>query len=186
MSLFAVLATAAIAVQFHRTLVDGGSAWNFLSFFTIASNLFAIAVLFAAPANGMLRGAATLYLSITGVVYVTLLARGDRSLLPWVNAIVHYLMPAAMAVSWLVAPPLVKAPYPRIIAGWLAYPLAYVVYSIVRGAWTGWYPYPFLDLAAKGPAAVAAAVAAIAIVAAALAAAIAWYAKRKGAVRALS
>ena len=28
---------------------------------------------------------------------------------------------------------------------WVVFPMAYLAYSLVRGAITGWYPYPFLD-----------------------------------------
>src|SRR5262249_44717793 len=36
------------------------------------------------------------------------------------------------------------------VAQWLAYPFAYVLYSLGRGARTGWYPYPFLAPSAGG------------------------------------
>jgi hypothetical protein len=31
------------------------------------------------------------------------------------------------------------------VLGWLAFPLAYFAYSLIRGAAVGWYPYPFID-----------------------------------------
>jgi hypothetical protein len=34
--------------------------------------------------------------------------------------------------------------------GWLLYPAAYLVYSLLRGGLTGWYPYPFLDVPTIG------------------------------------
>ena len=33
---------------------------------------------------------------------------------------------------------------------WLAYPLVYVVYSLIRGHVVDWYPYPFLDPGPRG------------------------------------
>jgi hypothetical protein len=33
---------------------------------------------------------------------------------------------------------------------WLAYPFAYLVYTMVRGRIVGTYPYPFLDVSALG------------------------------------
>jgi hypothetical protein len=33
---------------------------------------------------------------------------------------------------------------------WLAFPLAYVVYSLIRGHSSHWYPYPFLDPGPRG------------------------------------
>lgn len=33
---------------------------------------------------------------------------------------------------------------------WLIYPLAYVAYTLARGAVMNWYPYPFLDVTQLG------------------------------------
>jgi hypothetical protein len=33
---------------------------------------------------------------------------------------------------------------------WLVYPFAFLFYSLIRGAFTGWYPYPFLDVTVIG------------------------------------
>ncbi|EQD26009.1 conserved hypothetical protein, membrane [mine drainage metagenome] len=38
---------------------------------------------------------------------------------------------------------------------WALYPLAYLVYALLRGAWLGRYPYPFIDVAQLGYARVA-------------------------------
>jgi hypothetical protein len=32
------------------------------------------------------------------------------------------------------------------VTAWLAYPLAWLVYTLVRGASTDWYPYPFVNV----------------------------------------
>jgi hypothetical protein len=33
----------------------------------------------------------------------------------------------------------------RLTRWWIAVPTAYFIYSLIRGAITGWYPYPFLN-----------------------------------------
>ena len=33
---------------------------------------------------------------------------------------------------------------------WLIFPVAFTIYSLIRGAYTGRYPYPFLDVAKLG------------------------------------
>jgi hypothetical protein len=33
---------------------------------------------------------------------------------------------------------------------WLAYPLVWFAYTLIRGASVDWYPYPFVDVAAHG------------------------------------
>ncbi|MDH6575239.1 Pr6Pr family membrane protein [Kitasatospora sp. MAP5-34] len=149
-----LLAAVAVGVQAYHTSTQGASLVNFFSYFTILSNLAGIVVLLAGGALGLLgrpgvpdglRGAVVLYLAITGLVYVLLLSSEDVPLqIPWVNAVVHGIMPLVFVLDWLVDPPLRPVSY-RTALGWLAFPLLYLVYSLSRGAAVDWYPYPFLD-----------------------------------------
>jgi hypothetical protein len=67
--------------------------------------------------------------------------------------LLHYVVPPAYVGFWLLFVPKGQLK-PHHIAAWLIFPVAYVAYSLVRGAVTGWYPYPFLDVAAVGYASV--------------------------------
>jgi hypothetical protein len=62
---------------------------------------------------------------------------------------VHVAVPVLTVIGWLVF-----GPRPRIDAralAWsLVWPIGWLVYTLVVGALTGWYPYPFLDLSARG------------------------------------
>ncbi len=133
---------------------------NFFSFFTIESNLFAAGVLLLSAwmiSKGRrsqlfdyLRGAATLYMVVTGLVYSMLLAGADvQTPVPFVNAVLHYVFPVVMLIDWLIDRP-AKAIPTRVAMIWLVFPLAYVVYSLIRGSVVGWYPYPFLNVAVHG------------------------------------
>lgn len=58
-------------------------------------------------------------------------------------------MPIVMLVDWLVAPPRAAIAFrPALV--WLAYPLIWTTFTLIRGAFEGWYPYPFLDPANGG------------------------------------
>jgi len=174
-SLRAIAALAvfvAVALQFRSSVLQNGfPALSFFSFFTIQSNLFA-AVLWAwlcmrpQPPLTRWRGAATLYLAATGLVYGALLAGYQAELqttIPWVDLVLHRLLPLYAVLDWLLQPPR-PAPAWRDAAAWLVFPALYLVYSLWRGATIGWYPYPFLDPAhAGGYAAVAAYAAGIAV-----------------------
>ncbi len=160
---FALLTIVAIATQLHRQIAGGFSIINFFSFFTIESNIFAAVVCIAGGVGFLLnkwpsaclsfmRGAATLYMATTGIVYVLLLSGLNESLnttVPWVNAVVHYIMPAAVVIDWYTNLPKTRIPF-RWALLWLAYPLAYITYSLIRGFRVHWYPYPFLDVRAHG------------------------------------
>ncbi|WP_323119834.1 Pr6Pr family membrane protein [Burkholderia alba] len=129
---------------------------NFFSYFTQLSNLYAAAVLLAgawliarppAPRLESARGAAVLYMSITGIVYELLLAHADSILHttpPYTNWILHRIMPVVVLLDWLYVAPLVRLRGSHVLR-WLAFPIAYLVYTLVRGPLVDWYPYPFVD-----------------------------------------
>lgn len=155
---FSLLVAAALAVQVYSTLEQGRSLLNFFSFFTIQSNIIAGVVLLIVGVGTLLnvkasrqfafiRGAATLYMVITGIVFALLLAGLAERLqltVPWVNTVLHYLIPIVMLVDWLLFPPKFKFSLRHTIL-WLAFPLVYLAYALIRGSIVNWYPYPFLD-----------------------------------------
>jgi len=161
-AVFGVLALAAVITQFVRAVITNGSdPVHFFSFFTIESNILAIVVFLctaAALACGsrrgytVLRGATTLYMVTTGIIYTLLLSGNEVALqttIPWVNTVVHYLMPLVVLADWLVDPPQRRIPFKRALV-WLVFPLLYFAYSLLRGPNAGWYPYPFLDPRVQG------------------------------------
>ena len=92
-----------------------------------------------------MRGAATLYLLIIGIVYAALLSHiavGDEQ--GWVDDVLQRIMPMVMIVDWVPAP-VALGISGRLIAGWLVYPLGYGAYTRIRGPIVDWYPYLFLD-----------------------------------------
>ena len=66
-----------------------------------------------------------------------------QTAIPWVNTVLHYIMPITMLLDWILNPPIKKITWKQ---GKLAFiPVFYVVYSLIRGSIVNWYPYPFLD-----------------------------------------
>jgi hypothetical protein len=156
LSLWAVFLQALYLIQLGRFELAG-----FLSFFTIQANLFVIAVLLIETFNGCgisidrrasLRGAAVLYLAITGIVYAVLLSKlpiVKEIVHPVADAFHHVIMPTWVLFDWVVNPPSHRITVRRAL-WWFVYPLAYLFVSLIRGAITGWYPYPFLNPASPG------------------------------------
>ncbi len=189
----ALVAIVAIVVQ-AKTLADAGvlDVVNFFSYFTIQSNLIGVAVLLVLAAQGSrhrpaglegLRGAATVYLTVTYVVVVALLKGVDVGLqLPWVDVALHELTPVVIVLDWLIDPPSVPIGWRRSL-GWLLYPLAWLVYTLVRGAIVGWYPYPFLNPANGGYGQVAVTTVVILVASAAVCTFYAWLGTQLGARR---
>jgi len=161
--IIAALVVAAIATQLAhlRGLEPPGSIVNFFSFFTIEANLIAVVVFVVGAIPGreptsrwydLVRGAAATYMSVTGVVYAVLLSdlpAAADSTIPWVNEVLHYLMPLVVFLDWLFVPP-ERAIRFRESLTWAAFPLVYAIYSLIRGAATNWYPYPFLNVDMHG------------------------------------
>lgn len=192
---FSGLVFVAIAVQFlHELDRLGHFPTNFFQFFTIQSNILAASIFLIAAVGALLqkrnntfallRGGATVYMTMTGVVYVLLLS-GLGSLqttIPWVNHVLHHIMPAAVVCDWFIDPPLRRIAFKKALV-WLVFPFAYLAYSLIRGHAVGWYPYPFLNPAEHGYGRVAIASAYIALGAIGVVGVVAWvtrYANRPG------
>jgi hypothetical protein len=156
--------TAAVAMTYQFAKLDGSETFspgNFFSFFTIQSNVFAAVVLVLAAlvrreersrAFDAIRGAATFFIAITGVVFALLLSGLQEELdthIAFVNFVVHYLIPVVLVVDWFLDPPRHRLGL-KVAVAWLAYPLAWFAYTLIRGSAVDWYPYPFVDVARHG------------------------------------
>ena len=103
-----------------------------------------------------IRGAARrfigLYIAITGAVFALLLSGLQEDLqttVSWVDFVLHRLMPIVLVLDWLLDRPRHVLPW-WTAAAWLAYPLAWLAYTLLRGAAVDWYPYPFVDVSRLG------------------------------------
>jgi len=155
---------------------------RFFSYFTIQSNLIVLFVAIGLAADPRRDGRfwrvarldALLGIAVTGIVFATLLSGlvNPTGAGAWANAGFHYVSPAMTLAGWLLF-----GPRPRIDARSLAlafaWPVAWLAYTLVHGAATGWYPYPFLDVGKVGYARSIANMAAVLVGACALAAALA-------------
>lgn len=131
-----------------------------LSFFTIQSNILSgvtSAQLAQNPARDgrvwrALRLSSLFGIAVTGIVYSTALATVHEPH-GWqetaTNDVFHYFVPIMMVLGWLLFGPRQRIE-PRTIALAMLWPLAWVVYSLIYGAISKWYPYPFLDVITHG------------------------------------
>lgn len=160
----AIVAWFALALQLILIMrsEDGLSAamhfTNFFSYFTILSNILVAAVLTSnrvGASNAVARWlrrpsvmtAAALYITVTGLVYAIILA-GIWAPTGWARVadqLLHYAMPVIFVVFWLAFVPKGTLSY-RQVPLFLVFPVAYGVYSLIRGPMVDWYPYPFLDV----------------------------------------
>jgi hypothetical protein len=132
---------------------------RYFSFFTIHMNIFVSLVASAVaffPRNKFLthpsiQAAVVTFLSIGGVVY-SLFLRSVWDPQGWqavADHALHDATPLLFVIYWLGFAPKSGLTWADPVK-WLAYPLVYVVYSIVRGAFVNWYPYHFADVTQLG------------------------------------
>lgn len=166
--ILAVTGFAALGLQYWLLLqVTGGQglSWGqgtlrFFSYFTIQANVLVALTLMAFALRPKIeewtvhpfeRSAIASYIGVVGIVYLTTL----RDLwtpqgLQWlVDVLLHYVMPLAYLAFWLVV--MRKAGlrwYDPLL--WLIYPVFYLGFVLVHGRFTGFYPYPFIDVGKLG------------------------------------
>jgi hypothetical protein len=129
------------------------------SYFTIQSNVLVCAAACLlmlrprrdTPGFRVLHLDALLGIAVTGLVFALVLAPlvelEDAAIL--VNAGLHYVSPVAAVLGWILVGP--RGWVDRItITRAFIWPVAWIAYTLVHGAFTGWYPYPFLDVADIG------------------------------------
>ncbi|MFT4253789.1 MAG: Pr6Pr family membrane protein [Caulobacter sp.] len=135
---------------------------RFFSYFTVLSNIL-VATTFAASALapqsrlGVWAGrpgtrvAVGVYIGVTALVYHWLLAglwepEGWRVL---TNFVLHTVCPLLFLTDLLVLPPREAARWGQ---AWkaLALPFVFGVWTLIHGALSGWYPYPFLNVIKRG------------------------------------
>lgn len=160
---FAALSLTAVLVQlFAVTVARGFSVVNFFCYFTNLSNIM-ISIVFIVSAVRLIRGrtdpsdtdvairgGVTVYIVFVGIVFNAILVDGDIGpVIPWVNVVVHMLVPLAGLIDWVVWAPRKRLPF-RVTLWWMIWPAAYSIFSIIRGAVDGFYPYPFYNADAQG------------------------------------
>jgi len=153
----AVLALVAhIALRSSRSGLVSALWWSGGYFTILTAGLTAASFLLIAWTGRRLpygwMGMLTMSMIMVALVYHVMLAHlfSPQGVRGWTNQAFHTFLPAAILWFWLME---VTRNGPRVTARpltWIIWPMGYGVYVLVRGAFTGWYPYPFLNVARLG------------------------------------
>jgi hypothetical protein len=166
----ALLGWFALVLQLYLMLVQSpagvpaivGTVITYFSFFTILTNIL-VALVFTATVFSLKTGwgqffrrptvqaGAAVYIVIVGIVYRLLLRQlWNPQGMQWAaDFILHDVIPVVYALYWLVFAPRTELRWKDAL-GWLVYPAVYAVYVLARGAVSGLYPYPFMDVNVLG------------------------------------
>jgi hypothetical protein len=161
----AVVVTAALLLQLGLTATAAGEPLpvrllRLVSYFTIQSNVLVALTSWALavrPTRGVsarfkvARLAALVGITVTGLVYVVVL-RPIVDLDGWwavADTLLHYVVPLLVVVGWFVYGPRRRVDG-RSVLLLLAWPVAFFSWTLLHGAVSGFYPYPFVDVDALG------------------------------------
>jgi len=137
------------------------------SFFTNLTNLIIIVmaaallagrgILYRLFKSPVVQAACCLYIAFVGLGFWFILG-GPGDVETWLNWIpqltAHTLSPILGVVFWVRCVERGKLTWKHPIL-WLAYPIAYLIYWLIRGPIVGYYPYFFVDVNALGYSGVA-------------------------------
>jgi len=136
------------------------------SYYTLQTNLIVLIVAFVnivfdgrrQESRGVdkvlriLTGGSVLWITVTMSVYHFLLSGyyQPEGLALIANNLLHYITPSAAMICWLLFEERssYELSYPIL---WAMYPLAYAVVAVIRGSFTDFYPYWFLNPADEYP-----------------------------------
>jgi len=135
---------------------------RFLSYFTILTNSI-VAIYFCrigykeileklpSKVSFDTLTAITVYITIVGLVYQVMLRHtwNPIGLQKIVDELLHSINPLLVIVFWFLSLKNNILSY-KSISRWLLYPLLYLIYVLIRGFFSGFFPYPFLDITAIG------------------------------------
>lgn len=169
--IFAAIGCTAIAYQWWTAVVTNmsasplGSTVVYFSFFTTQTNVLAVLIFLTpviAPRSWLgrwaesagVRAAVAMYIAVVGLVFHFILSPTwkPEGLAAAGNWAVHYIMPAAVVLDWLMFTPKGRLRWIDPVK-WLAFPLVYGLWTVIHGALIGWYPYFFIDIGRIGWAA---------------------------------
>lgn len=159
----AILSWIAVVVQYYLMLVNSTNTTlettiRFFSFFTILTNSI-IAVYFSILSFAYLMNqkhrlenpgtltAITMYITIVGLVYQIILRStwnptGTQKI---IDELLHSLNPLLVIIFWSLSKTGDKLSI-RQVPFWLIFPSFYLIYVLIRGYFSNFYPYPFLNI----------------------------------------
>lgn len=131
-----------------------------LCYFTMLTNLLVTVVAtrlaFGGGARSFLTAPSTLaaaavYIVVVGIIYSWLLRTlwAPTGLHKVADLILHDVMPVLFVLWWLVYAAKSGLTWSQPLK-WLLYPLAYFIFAVVFGAFSGRYLYPFADIGKLG------------------------------------
>ena len=157
----------ALIAQFYLIIVNRVASipetiTRYFSFFTILTNLIVVVCctfILLKPTSNTGRffsrpdtlTAIAVYIVVVGIVYNTVLRFlwNPQGLQFIVDELLHSVIPLLFIVLWFLQTRKAVLKWKNVFP-WLLYPLAYITCILIRGAFSGFYPYPFINVTELG------------------------------------
>ncbi len=170
----AVIGLAALGLQFYLIVfsspetsqTSNNGVLKFFSYMTILTNILVV-LSYVIPligrnsmfslffSNPTVLSGILVYIAMVGIAYNFLLAhlwdpKGTGLL---ADILLHYVVPCVYFIYWIL---FVEKKMQKFINSfkWLIYPLIYIIFVLILGAISDYYPYPFLNVTGLGYASV--------------------------------
>lgn len=162
-----ILGWSALTAQFYIIIVNrvaliGETVIRYFSFFTILTNLLVaicctlLLLIPSSPGGRFFSRATTLtaiavYISVVSIIYNIILRFlwKPEGLQLIVDELLHTIIPIVFVAMWFIFTNKATLKWQNIFS-WLLYPLIYIVYILMRGTSSGFYPYPFINVTELG------------------------------------
>ena len=131
---------------------------RYFSYFTINSNLIVTVcatIILLKPNVKLTRflsrqssqTAIAVYIFIVGLIYNVILRFiwNPEGLQMIVDELLHLVIPVLFITYWILFSNKNQLNR-KIIIPWLTYPFIYIIFVLTRGSWSGFYPYPFINV----------------------------------------
>jgi hypothetical protein len=164
----ALCAWMGLTSEFYLSVVNSkvvfsGIVIHYFSFFTILTNLIvaicSTVVLIANKTSLLYKffsktttlTAITVYILIVGIIFNVILRRiihlnGMQEIS---SDLLHVATPLLFLIFWIMFVPKQNIKRQQAFV-WLVYPIVYIIYIIIHGRISGFYPYPFINVSKLG------------------------------------
>ncbi|HEY4063826.1 MAG TPA: Pr6Pr family membrane protein [Puia sp.] len=167
LALMALAGWFALIAQFYINITGGFTTAaevivRYFSYFTITTNLLVAITCTTLLINPVLDSsyffsrqgvlaAVTVYILIVGIIYnVILRSLWNPQGLQWVvDELLHSAIPLLFFGFWIIFAPKDELLW-KDIWSWLIYPFVYLLFILIRGNISNFYPYPFINVRVLG------------------------------------
>ncbi|MBA2562828.1 MAG: Pr6Pr family membrane protein [Chitinophagaceae bacterium] len=167
LAVLVILGWFALILQFYINITSKAAAIpeiivRYFSYFTLTTNLIVATcctTLLFKPnsrwgnffSQQKTLTAITVYIIIVGIIYNIILRFiwSPKGLQMIIDELLHSVIPVLFLVYWLIFVLKNQLKWQDVLP-WLIYPLVYTIFILLRGAVSGFYPYPFINISELG------------------------------------